>query len=493
MAAVASSGTNQHLTLEDPSFEKLLEAAWVLQCLHDQLHPQVDRDEIAEPVVLQNRIQTVSLGLPEIIETVVQPPPMVTMADSKSAVVSARSAEDEALAELVKTQEAIETGMLDLDATVRRLVSLSPNLASEPAPLEPAQVQPAQAKVTPVELTPVELAPVEITRGELTPSLLVLPPAVTPSAKPSTVWQKPPGNKKLESQASSFSLECTRTRLRNAVTRYRATLRDNSSLRSLRAVVVATPVDLQTALKHLRGAYVGPALRRWSLNLGTDLKRLPNIFTHYESRFRVNFTLRSLRAVAIATPVWLLAVIANLLLLETWLHEPFHGAQAPSPSTAEAAVTTNPPKPTVSTRAASQPAKRIENTESRRPVPFRSLASSHEQITDLAISSVVEQLSSYEINGLRRQAKYGDDSAAFTLGMAYEVGRYLRQNCVEAARWVTTAAEAGNAAAQYNLGLRYRDGDGVSADLHESEKWLRKAAAHRNPEAKLALQLLASR
>jgi TPR repeat protein len=64
---------------------------------------------------------------------------------------------------------------------------------------------------------------------------------------------------------------------------------------------------------------------------------------------------------------------------------------------------------------------------------------------------------------------------------------------VEAARWVAMAAEAGNAAAQYNLGLRYRDGDGVSADLDESEKWLRKAAAHRNPEAKLALQLLASR
>src|SRR5580693_1422645 len=144
MASVASSGTNQHLTLDDPSFERLLEAAWVLQCLHDQLHPQVDRDEIAEPVVLQNRIQTVSLGLPEIIETVVQPPPMVTMAASKSAVVSARSAEDEALAELVKTQEAIETGMLDLDATVRRLVSLSPNLASELTLVEPAQVQPAQ-------------------------------------------------------------------------------------------------------------------------------------------------------------------------------------------------------------------------------------------------------------------------------------------------------------------------------------------------------------
>jgi TPR repeat protein len=105
----------------------------------------------------------------------------------------------------------------------------------------------------------------------------------------------------------------------------------------------------------------------------------------------------------------------------------------------------------------------------------------------------VAQLSRFEINGLRRQAKYGDDSAAFTLGMAYEVGRYVRQNCTQAARWVTMAAEAGNPAAEYNLGLRYRDGDGVSADLHESEKWLRKAAAHRNRNAKLALQLLASR
>jgi hypothetical protein len=478
MASAASSGTNQHLTLDDPSFERLLEAAWVLQCLHDQLHPQVDRGEIAEPVVLQNRIETVSLGLPETIEPVVQPPPVVTMADSQPSLASARSADDETAAELVKTQEAIETGMLDLDATVRRLVSLSPNLASE---------------LTPVELTPVELAPVELTRVELTPSLPAPPPAVTPPAKPSTIWQKPPVNKKPESQASSFNLETTRNRLGDAVGRYRATLRASATLRSLRAVVVATPVNLQTALKHLRGAYVEPALQRSSSNLQTALKRLQNSLTDYESRFRVNFSLRSLRAVAIATPVWLLAVVANLLLLETWLHEPFHGAQAPSPSTAEAAVTTNPPRPIAPNRAASQPSKKVESAESRHDAPFRSLASSHEQITDLATSSVVEQLSRYEINGLRRQAKYGDDSAAFTLGMAYEVGRFVRQNCVEAARWVTTAAELGNAAAQYNLGLRYRDGDGVSADLNESEKWLREAAAHRNPEAKLALQLLASR
>jgi TPR repeat protein len=76
--------------------------------------------------------------------------------------------------------------------------------------------------------------------------------------------------------------------------------------------------------------------------------------------------------------------------------------------------------------------------------------------------------------------------------MAYEIGRFVPQNCVEAARWVTTAAEAGDAAAQYNLGLRYRDGDGVRANRAESVKWLRKAA-RRNRQAKLALNMRASR
>ena len=469
MAAAVSSGTKQRFTLDDPSFEKLLAAAWVLQCLHDQLHPPVDYGEIAKLVESPNRIEAVSWGLPETIEPVVQPPPMVRIADC--------SANDESLEEIVRAQEAIEAGMLDLDATVARLVSLSPTLTSEPAAVEPASVEPIPVKVTAVELTP---------------SLLTQSPLVAPPAKASSVWQKLPPNKP-EPQRSRLNLEATRTRLRQAVARYRATFRANSSLSSLRAVVVATPINLQTAITRLRAAYVEPALHRSSMNFRTALSRLQNTFTRSASRFRVNFTLRSLRAVAIATPVWLLAVIANLLLLETWLHEPFHGAQAPSPSTAEAAVTTNPPTPIMSARSASQPAKKIESAESRRPGPFRSLASSHEQITDLATSSVVEQLSRYEINGLRRQARYGDESAAFTLGMAYEVGRYVHQNCVEAARWVTTAAEAGNAAAQYNLGLRYRDGDGVLADLRESEKWLRKAAAHRNPEAKLALQLLASR
>jgi hypothetical protein len=113
-------------------------------------------------------------------------------------------------------------------------------------------------------------------------------------------------------------------------------------------------------------------------------------------------------------------------------------------------------------------------------------------VTDKATLSVVQALSQYEIGGLRRQARYGDAAAAFALGMAYEIGQHVPQSCEQAARWVTTAAEAGDAAAQYNLGLRYLDGDGVPANRAQSKKWLRRAS-HRNQQAKLALRVLASR
>jgi hypothetical protein len=493
MSAAASSGTNQRLTLDDSSFEKLLAAAWVLQCLHDQLHPWINSGgavERAEPLM---QMETARSDLHEVASPVVQLPPMVTEAESQPAGLSPCTADDESFAELIKTQEAIEAGILDLDATVKRLLSLSPRVSSEPAPLEPVPAEPVQVKVTPLELKP---------KLQAQPEAVVLP------TKPSPIWQKPTDNEKPATHVSSFNLGATLLRFRDALGHYRTNFRLDSALRVVHSVTIATSANLQPTCTRLRDAfarYRATFLRRtdkaWashalSFDLGTTLTRLRDAFTQHVSNFRVNFTLRSLRAVAIATPVWLLAVIANLLLLATWLHEPFQGGQAmsiPSPSTAEASVTVNAPTRTVSTRSASQPPKRIERTEPRRPTTISPLAAAHEQITDPATSSVVEQLSRYEINGLRRQAKYGDESAAFTLGMAFEIGRYLRQNCAEAARWVRTAAEEGNAAAEYNLGLRYRDGDGVPADRAESEKWLRKAAAQRNRDAKLALNMLASR
>jgi hypothetical protein len=118
---------------------------------------------------------------------------------------------------------------------------------------------------------------------------------------------------------------------------------------------------------------------------------------------------------------------------------------------------------------------------------------SHMQVTDNDARSTLRALSQYELVGLRRRALYGDDSAAFLIGMAYEIGHGVRQDCKTAAQWVANAAAEGNAVAQYNLGLRYRDGDGVPMNSEAAMKWLQKAAGHQIPGARIALIAVASR
>lgn len=120
--------------------------------------------------------------------------------------------------------------------------------------------------------------------------------------------------------------------------------------------------------------------------------------------------------------------------------------------------------------------------------PVRASQVSHIQVTDPAISSALGTISRYEIAGLRRRAEYGDDTAALLLGMAYETGHLVPQNCAKAAQWVATSASEGNAAAQYNLGLRYREGDGVPVNQDVGASWLRKAAAQRYAQAHLPLE-----
>ncbi|HXM64132.1 MAG TPA: tetratricopeptide repeat protein [Terriglobales bacterium] len=493
MAAASSSGTNQELTLDRSSFEKLLAAAWVLQCLHDQLHPSVEGGKaIAQPFSAQEKIATASsrrpvLTHPEITKRTLQPLPVVIDTAIKPGARIAHSADNETLTELVKTQEAIETGILELDATVKRLVSLSPKGSHAPA----------TRQLVPANRTPVEVKP----------NVPAQSAAEAAPIKASSVLEKLPDRNKPAPHASAFNLGISLNRLRYALKRHASTFRTDSALR-LRAGIVAAQVKVRASFNRLRDAVVRyqaafrvrtdkePVSLGSSFNLQRILRRLRDACIQHTSTFRINLTLRSLRAVAIATPVWLLVMIASLLLLETWLHQPFQGARAmsaPSPATAQAAMSVNTTTPAHSTRPLSQPAKRIESTEPRQFTPIPRFAASHDQIPDPATASVVAQLSRFEIKGLQRRAKFGDDSAAFTLGMVYEIGRYVRQNCAEGARWVTMAAEAGDPAAQYDLGLRYRDGDGVAVDLHESEKWLRKAAAHRYRNANLALQLLASR
>ncbi len=118
------------------------------------------------------------------------------------------------------------------------------------------------------------------------------------------------------------------------------------------------------------------------------------------------------------------------------------------------------------------------------PVP----EASHLRVTDPAASSLVAGLSRYEMQTVRQQAQYGDAAAALTLGMAYEIGRNVPRSCTQAAHWVAVAAEDGNSAAQYNLALRYISGDGTPANLDEARKWLEKAATHGYQKARLTLQ-----
>jgi hypothetical protein len=109
---------------------------------------------------------------------------------------------------------------------------------------------------------------------------------------------------------------------------------------------------------------------------------------------------------------------------------------------------------------------------------------SHKTVTDPSARYAMESMSRYEIQTLQRQAKYGDDSAALILGMAYETGHYVRQNCKTAAEWVERAAKDGNPAAEYNLGLRYQTGDGLNADRNLATTWIRKSALKKYAQAR---------
>jgi len=134
-----------------------------------------------------------------------------------------------------------------------------------------------------------------------------------------------------------------------------------------------------------------------------------------------------------------------------------------------------------------------KDSKADHPVQALQLPVSHGRVTDVGVLVDVQSLSPYEIPALRRQADYGDDSAALVLGMLYETGRYVPQSCKHAAEWVAKSADWGNPAAQYNLGLRYRDGDGVSANPDQAQKWLRRAGHQKYAKAGLALETIASR
>ena len=174
----------------------------------------------------------------------------------------------------------------------------------------------------------------------------------------------------------------------------------------------------------------------------------------------------------VAIPAAVLLIVLVFLFLKTTEGHPPRTAAAASETGAAAKMAT-----------AGEP-----SALDQRSGPVSANQLSHMRVTDPAMSSALQTLSRYEIVGLRRRAVYGDDAAAFLLGMAYETGHLVPQSCVRAGEWVAKSANEGNVAAQYNLGLRYRQGDGEPVNQEVGARWLRKAAAQRSAQAQLALK-----
>jgi hypothetical protein len=208
-----------------------------------------------------------------------------------------------------------------------------------------------------------------------------------------------------------------------------------------------------------------------------------NRLQNFRLRIRVNGTTLRRSASALA----ILLVMSAFLLMESGLFRSDSTAAASARNETQPVGAGNraPTEGPVSGNATVQTSNVATNKASAAAGP-----TSHLLITDPSTEDIVQNLTRFEVSTVRRQAATGDEEAAFQLGMMYEVGYDVKQNCNKAAEWVTKAAEAGYPPAQYNLGLRYKDGDGVAASTAEAEKWLNKAAAGKYRPARVALAKL---
>lgn len=91
-------------------------------------------------------------------------------------------------------------------------------------------------------------------------------------------------------------------------------------------------------------------------------------------------------------------------------------------------------------------------------------------------------LDAQAVESIRRIAESGEAWAQRVLGVAYQEGRVLPKDYVQAAYWYHKAAERDDALGQWLLGALYDRGIGVPENHSEAARWYRKAA-----DAELAL------
>jgi TPR repeat protein len=87
----------------------------------------------------------------------------------------------------------------------------------------------------------------------------------------------------------------------------------------------------------------------------------------------------------------------------------------------------------------------------------------------------------------QEQAKDGDATAQYNLGICYYNGDGVAVDKAEAVKWLRKAAEKGHLQAQTLIGAFYFQGDGVAADKAEAIKWFCKAAEKGHPESQTML------
>ncbi len=72
---------------------------------------------------------------------------------------------------------------------------------------------------------------------------------------------------------------------------------------------------------------------------------------------------------------------------------------------------------------------------------------------------------------VRRDARAGDASAQFALGVMYDLGREVTKDDLQAAEWYRKAAESGVVRAQAALGVMFFNGWGVTRDYVTAYAW----------------------
>lgn len=101
-----------------------------------------------------------------------------------------------------------------------------------------------------------------------------------------------------------------------------------------------------------------------------------------------------------------------------------------------------------------------------------------------------QAFSQMTVKELLSVAEAGDAEAQYKLGIIYENGQGVEDNCMAAARWYKLSAEQGHATAQFNLALLYKSGLGVTQNLQTAKHWMTQAANARVSGAVNALDTI---